>query len=185
MIRLSYASLLNTSLNSDIFIFYFWFKTFSFSKVLVKCHTKATASDLPFYDIFVPTKSSSLNNFWWRHCMRFVVCPPPPNKNPGHAYRYVVGNNLKFARNLQNQPFEMSQNCELRGCQFYGVKLVQLYFRELGKVWKKVWSASLLPQVVLTSSIKPISSNIFLKSLNLNLLKQKKVCIIFLYSYSI
>ena len=32
-----------------------------------------------------PTKSSFVENFWWRHCMWFVVWAPPI-KNPGYAY---------------------------------------------------------------------------------------------------
>ena len=36
------------------------------------------ASDLPFYDIFVPQKVHLLKILWWRHCMWFLVRPPPP-----------------------------------------------------------------------------------------------------------
>ena len=39
-----------------------------------------------------------------------------------------------------------------------------MYFREYGELWKKVWGTSLLPQVVLIYSIKPILSCISLRS---------------------
>ena len=50
----------------------------------------------------------------------------------------------------------------MQGYQWYGVKRINSYFRELGELWKKVWGTSLLPKVVLISSIKPISSCISL-----------------------
>ena len=55
------------------------------SKILVKCQTQAKASDLPFYNIFVPQKIP-LSKIWLRHCMRFMVWPLSPNQNPGYAF---------------------------------------------------------------------------------------------------
>ena len=52
----------------------------------------------------------------------------------------------------------------MEGYQWYGVKPIKSYFRELRELWKKVWGTSLLPQVVLISSIKPISRGISLMS---------------------
>ena len=56
----------------------------------------------------------------------------------------------------------MSQKYEDQSCQWYGVKRIKSYFGRIRKLQKKVWSTSLLPQVVLISSIKPISSSMFL-----------------------
>ena len=39
----------------------------------------------PILRYLCPTKSSSFENFWWLHCMWFLVCSPPI-KNPGYAY---------------------------------------------------------------------------------------------------
>ena len=50
-----YTSLLNTSSKLDIYTFYYRFSPSPFTKILVKCQ-QATASDLPFYDIFAPQK---------------------------------------------------------------------------------------------------------------------------------
>ena len=41
-----------------------------------------------------------------------------------------------------------------------------LYFREEGELWKEVWGTSLLPQVVIIFSIKPISNIISLDKEN-------------------
>ena len=54
----------------------------------------------------------------------------------------------------------MSQNCEMQVCQRDKVKRIKSYFHELRELWKKVWGTSLLPQVLLISSIKRISSYI-------------------------
>ena len=76
----------STRLSIYIFAhFSFGFKQKSpLSKILVTCQTQSTASNLPFYDIFA-RKSSSFENFWWRHCM-WCGLPTPPIKNPAHAY---------------------------------------------------------------------------------------------------
>ena len=55
----------------------------------------------------------------------------------------------------------MLQNCEMQGCQWYGVKRIISYFCE-EKLRKKIEDRSLLSQAVLISSIKPISSSISL-----------------------
>ena len=50
----------------------------------------------------------------------------------------------------------------MQGCQwqFYGVTQIKTYFCEERVLSKKVWGTSLLPQVILVFSIKPISSSI-------------------------
>ena len=60
----------------------------------------------------------------------------------------------------------MSEICEMQSCQWYGVKRITTRFREQGDTRKRVLGTFLLLQVVLTSSIKLISSSI---SLSLNL----------------
>ena len=53
-----YTSLLNTSSKSDFYTFQqLVFAPSPFTKILAKCH-QATASDLPFYDIFAPQKDT-------------------------------------------------------------------------------------------------------------------------------
>ena len=37
-----------------------------------------------------PNKKFLFRNFWWHHCMWFVVCPPTPVKNPGYAYVWGI-----------------------------------------------------------------------------------------------
>ena len=74
VIRLSYSSLLQTFPNSDIF------KPSPLSKIPVKCQKQATASDLPFYNIFVPQKVLPL-----KISENIIVCDswfgsPPPNQ---------------------------------------------------------------------------------------------------------
>ena len=61
---------------------------------------------------------------------------------------------------IYSRPFVMSQICEMQVCQCYKVKRIKSYFHELRELWKKVRGTFLLPQVVLISSIKPISSYI-------------------------
>ena len=50
-----YSSLLNTSSKLDFYTFQQLVFALFFTKILAKCH-QATASDLPFYDIFAPQK---------------------------------------------------------------------------------------------------------------------------------
>ena len=61
---------------------------------------------------------------------------------------------------LQSHPFLTSQKFKTQVYQWKGVKRIKSYFRELRKLWEKVWGSFLLPQVVLISSIKPNLSNI-------------------------
>ena len=75
VIRLSKLVYLHESPNLDIFICNFCFKPSPFRKLSVKCQTR------PRLLIFLSTtslfsKSSSFENFWWLHCMWFLVCPP-------------------------------------------------------------------------------------------------------------
>ena len=84
VIRLSYTSLLNSFSQFR----YFHFLTFGSSplllaKILFKCHTLATASDLPFYDIFVLQKVPLSKNFD-DVVHTFCGLPLPPLKNPGY-----------------------------------------------------------------------------------------------------
>ena len=69
-----YTSLLNRSSNSDFSLFNFCQPGHGFWSSLF--HKKT------IYDIFVlrylcSTKSFSFENFWWRHCLWFVVWPLP------------------------------------------------------------------------------------------------------------
>ena len=56
----------------------------------------------------------------------------------------------------------------MQSCQWHGVKRFKSYFCEKREFCIKVWSTSLLPQIVLISSKNPISSRISL-SLELSL----------------
>ena len=63
----------------------FWgFKLSPFSKILVLY--QHTGHGFWSFDLqyLCPTKSSSFENFWWRHCT--WVGPRPLIKNPGYAY---------------------------------------------------------------------------------------------------
>ena len=51
----------------------------------------------------------------------------------------------------------------MQGCQWWEVNRITLCIREEGELRKKVWGTSLLPQVVLASSLKSISSSIPLR----------------------
>ena len=51
----------------------------------------------------------------------------------------------------------------MQGYQWCGVKWIKLYFHEVKKILKKAWGTYLLAQEVLNSSIKLISSSIYLK----------------------
>ena len=80
-----YTSLLNTSPNLDLHILTITF-ALSITKILVKSQ-RATASDLPFYDIFAPQKVPFL-----KISDDVIACDlwfgPPPIKNPGYAYAW-------------------------------------------------------------------------------------------------
>ena len=53
----------------------------------------------------------------------------------------------------------MSQNFDTQGCQWYGVKRIKSIFADKGNCETRFEApSSLLPQVVLISSMKPISS---------------------------
>ena len=80
MIRLSTLAYSTRLLSSPFELFNYYFSPFPFTKILVKCQ-QAKASDLPFYHISAPQKSSFFENFWWRHCMWFVVWAPPNQKS--------------------------------------------------------------------------------------------------------
>ena len=87
VIRLSKLVYLHKSPNLDIFICNFWFKPSLFRKLSVKCQTRPQL--LIFHStISLSHKSSSFKNFWWLHCMWFLVWAPPPIKNPGYAYAW-------------------------------------------------------------------------------------------------
>ena len=81
VIRLSYASLTNTSLNLDICTFCFGFKSSHYSKILVRCKTQAKVSDLAVYNIFVRQKFAPLSKI----TDAVIICdlwfvPPPQSK---------------------------------------------------------------------------------------------------------
>ena len=79
VIRLNKLVYLHKSPNVDIFIFHFWFKPSPFRKLSVKCQTRPRL--LIFHStISLSNKNSSFENFWWLHCMWFLVCPPSPNQ---------------------------------------------------------------------------------------------------------
>ena len=60
-----------------IFICNFWFKPSPFSKLLVKCQIRPRL--LIFHStISLSHKNSFFENFWWLHCMWFLV--PPQSK---------------------------------------------------------------------------------------------------------
>ena len=59
-----------------IFICNFWFQPTPFRKLSVKCQTRPRL--LIFHStISLSNKNSFFENFWWLHCMWFLVCPPP------------------------------------------------------------------------------------------------------------
>ena len=60
VIRLSYSSLLTHVSQFRYFYFLILFKPYPSRKLLVKCRTRSTASDFPFYEIFVSQKVPSL-----------------------------------------------------------------------------------------------------------------------------
>ena len=64
---------------------------------------------------------------------------------------------------LLSLPFLMSRNFEMHGSQWCIVKRIKSVFADKRIGRNKVWYTSLLSQVVLTSSIKSISVNIFLR----------------------
>ena len=79
VIRLSKLVCWHTSPNLHIIIFNFWFKLLSFKN--------SSLSAKPGHGFWLyilrylcPTKSSSFENFWWRHCMSFLVWPYPQSK---------------------------------------------------------------------------------------------------------
>ena len=75
------ATAQNASLDLDIFAHCnYWFKPSPLNKFLVTSQHQATASDLPFYDIFAPTK-----NFSFKVSDNVIACdlwfdPPPQAK---------------------------------------------------------------------------------------------------------
>ena len=66
---------------------------------------------------------------------------------------------------LQCHPFLMSGKFETQGYQWFGVKRIKSIFADKGNIIvEQGLGYSLQPQVVLISSIKPISSSINLSS---------------------
>ena len=65
-------------------LFNFWFKPSLFSKILVKWQTQATASDLPFYDIFHPHKVPFSKKFDDVIASDLCFAPSSPIKTPGY-----------------------------------------------------------------------------------------------------
>ena len=83
--ELQCTSLLNTLLSIYIFLhFNCWFKPSPLNEFLVTCQHQDMASNLPFYDIFAPTKNSS-----FEYSDDVIACDlgfgPPPIKNLGYA----------------------------------------------------------------------------------------------------
>ena len=62
-----------------------WFKPSSLNEFLVTCQHQATASDLPFYDNFAPTKNS-VSKFLMTSLHVICGLGLPPIKNPRYAY---------------------------------------------------------------------------------------------------
>ena len=80
-----YTSLLNMSSKLDFYTFQQLVFALSLYQILAKCH-QATASDLPFYDIFAPQKITfSKISDDVIACDLWFGSPPPPIKNPGYA----------------------------------------------------------------------------------------------------
>ena len=50
---------------------------------------KHSPSRLLIFQSTISLSKKTFENFWWRHCMWFVVWSPPI-KNPGHAYVSIV-----------------------------------------------------------------------------------------------
>ena len=86
VMRLSKLVYLHKSPNLDIFICNFCFKPSPFEKLSVKCQTRPLGLLIFHSAISLSHKKFPFENFWWLHCMWFLVCPPPPIKNPGYAY---------------------------------------------------------------------------------------------------
>ena len=70
-------------------------------------------------------------------------------RNIKHCFVYSARN---FAKSLFSL---MSQKFEKQDCQWYEVKRIKSIFSRKGNSGKKVWSTSLLPQVIFIFSIKP------------------------------
>ena len=96
IIRLNYNTVLYTLLSISTFShFNYWFKPFPLNEFLVTCQHQTTAFDLPFYDIFTPTKNSSFevsddviaSNLWFA---------PPPIKNLGYTYMMLYDQIFKI-----------------------------------------------------------------------------------------
>ena len=80
-----YTSLLNTSFKLD----FYTFQQLVFALSLYQNPGKVPSgygfrSSILRY--LCPTKNHFFENFWWRHCVWFVVWAPSPIKNPGYAY---------------------------------------------------------------------------------------------------
>ena len=87
-----------------------------------------------------PTKSSSFENFWWRHCMWFVVWASLPIKNSGHAYKLEIARKtfLKtffFGEHLRLCPWSLASSipvlglervCPRKGCPWPRIFFVSL-----------------------------------------------------------
>ena len=79
VMRLSYASFFNTSPKLDIYTFQLLVFALSVCKILFWVPAgNDFRSSIPRY--LCPTKISSFENFWWIHCMWFVVWAYPNQK---------------------------------------------------------------------------------------------------------
>ena len=83
-----YTSLLNTSSKLD----FYTFQQLVFALSLYQNPGKVPSgygfrSSILRY--LCPTKNYFFENFWWRHCVWFVVWAPPI-KNPGYAYAWCL-----------------------------------------------------------------------------------------------
>ena len=83
VICLSKLVCLHTSPKLHIFIFSSGFKRSPIWKLFVKCQTRPRLLIIQVILRYLcPTKScSSFENFWWRHCMSFLVWPSPNQKS--------------------------------------------------------------------------------------------------------
>ena len=112
-----YTSLLNTSSKLDIYTF----QQLVFALSLYQNPGKVPSgygfrSSILRY--LCPTKNYFFENFWWRHCVWFVVWASPI-KNPGYAYGGINLIFIPFLRSivLKRSPFN-AWKCALRDAKY-------------------------------------------------------------------
>ena len=87
VLRLRYTTFLNTS--PKLFaLFNNYLKLSPFAKSCLNANKQRFQIFHPM--ISLSHKSSSFENFWWCHCVWFVVWASLPIKNSGHAYKLEI-----------------------------------------------------------------------------------------------